>query len=133
MKWSPAYATGVESIDEQHQLLFKMSDDYRAALEQGQGDQVYELVLEFLDSFARAHFGHEEQCMERWRCPVAAQNIAAHGRFVDRVQEFQQRYAQRGFSQSDADQLVDFIDTWLAAHIARIDIQLKDCAPTGAS
>ena len=127
MKWSVAYATGIPTIDQQHQMLFQTSEDYRAALDLGEGERVYGLVLEFLESFAQAHFGHEEGCMARCGCAVAGQNAAAHRRFIDRLKDFKHRYTATGFSPQDATQLVDFLDQWLASHIARIDIRLKGC------
>ena len=35
MKWRDEYATGVQSIDEQHMMIFKTADDFRSALDEG--------------------------------------------------------------------------------------------------
>jgi hemerythrin len=127
MKWQDTYATGVQDIDEQHKLLFKASEDYRTSLDHGEGQRVYGLFLEFLDSYARAHFGQEEECMKRHRCPVALQNSRAHAAFLEVFATYRQRHATNGFDVQDARELVDFLDGWLASHIARIDVQLKPC------
>lgn len=125
MRWSTRYATGIDFIDEQHKMLFKMSEDYHLALAERRGERVYGLALKNLAAYAHAHFGMEEQCMERYRCPVAAINREAHGRFVDALSEFQERYAANGFTIADAQELVQYVDGWLASHIGRIDVQLK--------
>jgi hemerythrin len=127
MKWSAEYATGVEMIDEHHRTLFKMSEDYRAALDSGEGGRVYGLMLESLDEYARVHFDIEEGCMFRHQCPVAGANANAHQHFVGKLNEFLTRFAAAGFDRSDARQLVDFVDAWLANHIARLDTQLREC------
>jgi len=90
VKWSRAYATGIDFIDEQHKMLFKMSEDYHHALAEGRGDRVYGLMLQSLTRYARAHFEIEEQCMERYRCPAAAQNREAHRQFMETLAEFQE-------------------------------------------
>jgi hemerythrin len=126
MKWSNAFATGIQRIDDQHRMLFKMTEDFRAALDEGKGGPVYGILLESLDQYARGHFAFEEDCMERYRCPVAEKNKNAHGRFVAIVAEFQQDYAKTGFDREDARRLVDILDEWLANHICRIDVNLKD-------
>ena len=95
MKWSVAYATGIATIDQQHQMLFQTSEDYRAALDLGEGERVYGLVLEFLESFAQSHFGYEEGCMARCGCSVAGQNAAAHRKFIDRLKDFKRLHEQR--------------------------------------
>jgi hemerythrin len=127
LKWSVEYATGVERIDTQHKRLFQMSEDFRAALDEGRGERVYGLLLDSLTRYARAHFGIEEECMEQCRCPAAKENRLAHGEFVDVLAGFHKCYAQRGFDRADAQRLVDFVDQWLAGHIGRIDVQLRPC------
>ena len=127
MKWSVQYATGITKLDEQHRMLFKMSEDYREALDQGQGERVLAVLLASLDQYARGHFGREEHCMYRYRCPAATMNSEAHGEFTRALAVFSQRFAQDGFNRSDAQDLVEFMDGWLATHIVRIDVQLKPC------
>jgi hypothetical protein len=39
-----------------------------------------------------------------------------------------ERQENHGFSRTDALNLVDFLDQWLANYIARIDVQLSDYA-----
>lgn len=127
MRWSEEYATGVERIDDQHKMIFKMAEDFRAALDEGLGERVYGELLQSLALFTRSHFGFEERCMDKHRCPMAQRNRDAHVRFLEVLSEFQQRYAVSGFDSVDARNLVDTIDRWLAAHICRIDVHLRQC------
>jgi hemerythrin len=136
MKWSDDYATGVQSIDEQHKMIFKMADDYRDALDAGEGKKTYDLLLDFLDHYCRAHFAFEERCMEEYRCAVAQRNKDAHSKFVDVCRGFRQRYTTSGWQAADARELVDTVDRWLAHHICGIDVHLKDYvgeSPPGSS
>jgi len=125
MKWSDKYATGIEHIDDQHRMIFKMAEDFRAALDEGAGERVYGEMLQSLDLYVRTHFGLEERCMEKYRCPVAEGNKRAHVKFVEVLSGFQQRYTASGFNRDDAHNLVDSVDDWLADHICRIDVRLK--------
>ena len=127
MRWSEEYATGVERIDDQHKMLFKYAEDFRAALDEERGEHVYGVLLQSLGVYARSHFGFEEKCMDRYRCPVAQQNREAHVKFAEVLSGFQQRYAVSGFDRADARNLVDTLDQWLADHIGRIDVHLKQC------
>jgi hemerythrin len=127
VKWSERFATGVAYIDEQHRLLFQMSETYRDAVTHREGERTYGFVLEWFEQYSRAHFGQEEECMERYRCPAAAANKEAHAAFSAAIAGFQQRFSRDGFDPADAQRLVDFVDHWLASHIARIDTQLKPC------
>jgi hemerythrin len=125
MKWSPTLSTGFDFLDAQHQMLFRMADDYAQALAVGRGERVYGLVLAQLTDYARAHFSREEECMERYRCPAAATNLDAHGRFLSALGEYRARYEEAGFCAADAERLCRFVEEWLACHIGRIDVQLR--------
>ena len=125
MKWSERFATGVEALDRQHKVLFEMSEDYRRTLDEGKGANIYGSVLQSLSDYARAHFGIEERCMFRYECPVAERNAQAHTVFVETLAMFRHRFEAAGFSVADAQQLVNFVDEWLAYHIGKIDTQLK--------
>jgi hemerythrin len=127
VKWSEQYATGVTQLDEQHKMLFRMSEDYREVLDQGMGERVYLAMLQSLDQYARGHFSEEERCMYRYQCPVAATNTEEHGQFVRALAAFRKRYVDAGFDRADARRVVDFVDAWLSDHIGRIDVQVKPC------
>ena len=125
MKWSIEFATGIDRIDDQHRMLFSFSEDFKAALDEGAGERTYGTLLDSLAVYARAHFGFEEGCMERFRCPIAKQNMQAHEVFLEALTGFKERYALRGFNRMEAIRLVAFIDSWLAGHICSIDVQIK--------
>ncbi len=127
MRWSDEYATGIERIDNQHRTIFKMAEHFREALDEGQGESVYGILLESLDRYVRNHVGFEERCMDDYDCPVAEQAREAHQSFVDVLSGYRQRFQARGFDRAEARKLVDTIDQWLADHICRIDLHLKQC------
>ena len=128
MKWSDAFATGIQQIDDQHKMIFRMAEDYRAALDEGNGEGVYGNLLESLDLYVRTHFGYEEACMARFVCPAAKVNAEAHAKFVEALSRFKETYAGKGFDPTEARNLVDTIDLWLVNHIGRVDSQLKPYA-----
>jgi len=128
MQWSEAYSTGIAQIDDQHKMLFQMSDSFRSALDEGKGGLVYGGLLNSLDLYVRSHFAYEEGCMARHFCPAAKLNQDAHQGFITFLKRFHERHAAAGFVQEDARELVDTIDSWLVDHICRIDVQLKPYA-----
>src|ERR1044071_8082197 len=107
MKWAERHATGIPEIDDQHKMLFRMTEDFRAALDEGKGEGVYGSLLQSLDLYVRTHFHYEEGCMERYGCPAAAGNRNAHVKFVETLLGFRTRYASHGFDRSESRELVD--------------------------
>jgi hemerythrin len=127
MKWKDEYTIGIEPIDEQHKSLFQIAGDFRDALDEGKGERTYGLLLRILDTYTRAHFGIEEQCMQQHRCPVAEKNKNAHSKLIETLSGFQNRYHASGYDHAEASRLVDTLEQWLADHICRIDMHLKKC------
>ncbi len=126
MKWQPIYATGLPAIDEQHKTLFASSEQFRETMEAGEGIKTYDLFLEFLRAYAKAHFTYEDECMLARRCPIAARNRREHAGFLQMVDEETRRYDRDGFDRTQAYALLDRVDGWLVSHIGRIDVQLRD-------
>lgn len=127
MKWKEDYATGVAEIDEQHRSLFAFSEEFRDVLENGFGEKTYDLFLEFLKSYAEAHFTFEEECMLAHLCPVSDQNRKEHVSFRRMVENEISQYEAHGFDRQRALKLTKMIDQWLDSHICRIDAQLRNC------
>ena len=128
MKWRAEYATGVERIDQQHKSIFKTAEDYRSALDDGDGERTYAFLLDFLDAYCKGHFRFEEKCMEEYHCPVAEKNKEEHAMFLTTLGEFKQRYAASGYLAEDALELLETVDQWLDVHICGVDVHLKGCA-----
>jgi len=131
MQWSNDYATGIQRIDEDHKMIFKMAEDFRAALDTGAGGASYTVLLDALTVYCRGHFGFEERCMKEYRCPVAQRNKDAHVSFLETLAGFHQRFAVSGYDPADARRLVDTVDQWLADHICDVDMHLKRCVNSG--
>jgi len=131
MKWKDDYATGDDEIDRQHRSLFEFSEDFREVLHAGHGVGAYEGFLEFLGIYVRVHFGYEEQCMRAARCPAACRNKKEHGHFLTLIERETARYQAEGYSPAAAAALLDMIDDWLASHILRVDVRLRDSLAKG--
>ncbi len=127
MKWIETYATGVDRVDEQHRMIFKSVEDYRTALNAGDGERTYGLLLTFLDRYTRGHFAFEERCMEQYRCSVSLKNKGEHERLTEVVNGYMKRFKEKGFSDVEARMLIDTIDSWLDSHICRVDVHLRHC------
>ena len=64
--------------------------------------------------------------MDKCHCPAATINRDAHSRFMEVAAQFRERYAASGYDAVDARHLSETLETWLADHICKIDVQLKD-------
>lgn len=125
MKWKEEFATGIAEIDQQHKTLFETSESFREVLERGCSAETYDGFLEFLAMYVEVHFGYEEECMHAAKCPIACTNKKEHALFIKLVNKEVQFFQKSGLDVERAFNVLDTLDSWLASHIARIDVQLR--------
>jgi hemerythrin len=127
--WDPSMSTGIESVDAQHRQLIAWLNDLLAAVSEGRGRSEVAVVLDRLESYSATHFSHEEGCMAKYNCPVAAQNIAEHKEFVKTFTALREDFDRDGATA----QLIVRVETqlmrWLTSHIKRTDTRLAACVP----
>jgi len=84
-------------------------------------------IVNFLESYAKEHFKLEEECMNRFNCPVHQINQEAHRHFLVAVETYQNKCRTHGFRLEVLKELHQFMHDWLKHHIMGIDVQLKSC------
>lgn len=127
IQWDPSMTTGVESLDTQHRQLIAWLNDLLSAISQGCGRTEIEGLLNQLGNYAVTHFGDEEECMTRYKCPVAEANAAAHKDFVATFTSFKEEYDRNGATAHLVVRVESELMRWLTSHIKRTDTQLAPC------
>ena len=132
LEWKPEYATGVPEVDTDHQHLIRGLNHLETALERGEGADVVEALLAFIQTYSNHHFGREEGCMMRLKCPTAAANKAAHEQFRSRFAAAKVRLSSpAGATTAVALGVHRELSDWMADHILRVDSGLKQCLHAG--
>lgn len=127
ISWDESLATGVRAIDVQHKFLVDVINELAEAIEGGQAASTVRKILNLLKYYAEWHFGREELCMERYRCPVAEVNKLAHARFMETFGGFQEEYRSAGGSEEIALRMYTELTSWLVHHIQGVDRQVGTC------
>lgn len=125
--WQSRYETGEARIDAQHRKLVEVINGVQVYLRTGFIKQTeVDKVLNFLGAYVRGHFGYEEDCMERYQCPVAKANKEAHENFLKAFQDYERRYREKGVDLKLLQELADMTEAWIIQHICRVDTCLRD-------
>ncbi len=124
--WSEAYATGDANIDFQHKYLFESLNRLGDWLESDVDVERLRVILGRLHFYAQWHFNHEENCMEKHRCPVLAQNKRAHGFFMKMLNGYLIDIEKHDRLKELAVIVHADLAMWLSEHILKIDTQLKN-------
>ncbi len=133
MMWDErTMATGVPEIDAQHRELIARLDSFVEAMKSGRSQEELKELIAYVAQYARFHFGHEERCMKRVQCPVAAANEAAHRHFVAVFEEIAAQVEAEGPKLALLLRAQRELSDWVRNHIMRVDTHLRKCG-TAAS
>lgn len=119
MPWNNSFATGIASIDAQHQQLVSYVNELYDAMTKNQGPDVTRKVLGKLVDYTVQHFAHEEKYFARYAYPDAAAHTAEHDALKKQVGEFNKKF-QAGQATVNAE-LLNFLRSWLSSHILQSD------------
>lgn len=120
-------ATGVESVDSEHQKLIEMVNQLDDACARGAGKQEVSKMLDFLSEYVVQHFTGEEAHMERLHCPTAKQNEQAHQDLLTKYSAWRKNFDAKGASISMVAELSATLKQWLVGHICKVDVCMRDC------
>ncbi len=127
--WTENLRTGEETIDRQHQELIRNINALLDAMATGEGQRKLNEIFQFLENYVHEHFHYEENCMDRYRCPVAAKNKKAHDAFIQTFGQLKEEYLRTGATAQLAEKIYRQVAEWLINHIAGIDTGLRQCIP----
>jgi len=124
-EWKNDFATGIGSIDAQHQSLFAIGRELYSAMSEGQGKAVLGRILDRLVQYTTVHFAHEERLMKLHSYPDFAAHKAQHDALVKQVLALQAEF-QAGRA-TLAVPVLQFLKEWLEKHIQKADMAYTVC------
>lgn len=125
--WEDSMKTGDNNLDFQHKYLFETFNKLGDAILHDQGKETVNTIIGRLKFYAEWHFGKEEECMERYNCPVAQSNKAAHVTFIELFTEYYDEYQQTGGSEELAVKIHESLSEWFLNHVVGTDTKLHPC------
>lgn len=120
VNWDGTLATGIESIDIQHEELFRVINSMYDKMQRG-GMEFNALVeaLDSLRSYVKYHFRTEEKLMADHGYPELDQHRKEHEVFSERIYLFAQRPQEQ--INETLEEMQSFLLNWLIKHIQRTD------------
>lgn len=123
-QWKKEYETGIKTIDEQHQELFRIANKSYALLKNDmildKYDRVVEILNELLD-YCEYHFSTEEKYLLDIGYKKFVSHKAQHEGFIKKLRDI-------NFDEIDEDQdkylmgILEFFIKWITGHILSRDM-----------
>jgi hemerythrin-like metal-binding protein len=124
MEWNDNLSVGVETFDKQHKKLIDLFNAFFASIQNKEGKERMEKVINGLKQYTVEHFKSEEDKMVLYKFPGYISHKKDHDDFVKAVIDFENRFKQGKMVLTI--ELTNFIKDWISDHIMKIDKQYTD-------
>lgn len=119
IRWDETLSVGVAEIDGQHKRLVDMINELYDAMRQRKGKAILSQILDEMTEYAAVHFATEERYFVRYFYPETESHRKEHREFKKKVGELRARLEADEIG--IAGEVIDFLSTWLKAHIKDSD------------
>lgn len=110
IEWNDSYLLGIDEIDKQHKMIFKLANSISSKSTQV---QIASSVME-LYKYTRTHFSDEELIMEQMDYPDLNEHKEMHNMIINKLNEI----SETQFRENDSvERFKIFIMRWIAQHI----------------
>jgi len=120
--WTDDLSVGIDSIDDQHKILFALIDKLQDAMSRGESRSVLGEVFQGLIDYTEQHFRNEEQLFAQHGYSGAAAHQAKHLDFVKKMQDLFNQFHENTNFMIGVD-VMKFLTDWLVTHIQGTDRQ----------
>ena len=125
MQWDDdTYKLNIHIIDEQHQRLFELINEFNETIREKKTKQATAKILKGLADYTVYHFHSEENLMKLKNYPNYEVHKSSHQAFVAKVKGFQERVDQEKLLIPI--EIANFLKEWLSNHILATDKRLAD-------
>lgn len=114
--WRDEYKTGHDTIDAQHQNLFKLANQLVDVTDQ---DEITRLLMLFYQH-VREHFQYEEQFMKQTGYSGYQAHVESHNKMLDKLIGISKKVQLKQWVNSD---IQAFVDGWVLVHILEEDLK----------
>ncbi len=117
--WDPQYTVHDETLDAQHQELFRITNNLLDLYEQG-SVALYPSLQDLVD-YVSTHFRSENAVMAASDYPDYAEQHAQHDEFLDKMREFINSYQEsdKGLTYT----MLSYLHEWIDSHTLRMDLK----------
>ena len=114
MQWDDSFSVNVKEIDQQHQKLVGMINEFYEHVGKDTG-QAFRALLNSLVDYTQYHFSTEEKYFKKFSYPDVSNHTEEHRKFTEKVLDVKNRLNQGRLVISL--EITSFLKEWLTHHI----------------
>lgn len=119
LTWTSTYSVKVDQMDEQHQKLFDMINEFYDSLGTQSNKELISNLVKGMKQYTILHFTEEEEMMKANNYPYLQEHQLEHAHFVAKVSEIEEKVNSGKLVISI--ELTNFLKNWIRTHIQKTD------------
>ena len=123
-KWSNDLQTGNMQIDTEHKELINAINNLLEACNEGKGRAEIERTVNFLSSYTKTHFTHEEVLQKKYNYPDYNNHKKYHQSFIEAIESIREKLLANGPSIVIVGEVNSKVGNWIINHIKREDVKV---------
>lgn len=124
LTWNDQYRIGPGLIDEEHQSLFQMINEFHTHWTEKHDTALIIPILNRLIRYAQKHFRDEEEIMAAADYPQLELHKTFHNKLIEEIFALQQEFEKRNVRLEH--DLQKFLKHWLFDHVISSDYEFRD-------
>ncbi len=124
ISWSPAWETGIATIDGSHRELVSLTNRLIRSINEEVCPATMSEIFFALIHYAEDHLIREEILLRNARFPALEKHQEQHAAFIDKIRSLREK-----FSAGDTGvchDLYDFLSAWLDEHVRHADPEIPE-------
>lgn len=118
--------TGNMQIDTEHKELIEAINDLLDACSKGKGRAELEKTVNFLSSYTKTHFAHEEALQIKYNYPDYDNHKKYHKHFVQQVESIHKKLQTDGSNIALVGEINIKVGNWIISHIKKEDAKVAE-------
>ena len=122
--WREKLSVGDDGIDGDHQRMFRILNDYEAALME-RDIRAIQYIFKTLAQHCNDHFSREVALLRKIGFPDADRHQDTHIAMSGRLNQIHDRFSQQSTKTAALDDLSALLRHWIVHHIVKEDLQMR--------
>ena len=119
--WKDTYSCGIDSIDEQHKVIFQLINDIYDAIQNKKEDSIIKKVFIDLLQYANYHFSLEFDLFQLYKYTDEQKHIDEHKFFIRKIESMMIHDYLTG--KDNLKEALVFLVDWFTNHILKTDLE----------
>ena len=119
IRWRESYATGIDSMDLQHQKLIELINTLYGVIRKNEPSESIEDILNEMEKYAENHFRGEETLLMVNGYPDLSNHVDTHQKYLDKMKMLMSE-SKKG-NETTAKDTYAFLRQWWMEHILNED------------